>query len=39
MSMFEILKDIKEGITPKQYEIMNQKQAGRNQEQVYVKMN
>ena len=37
--MFEILEDIKEGRTPKQQEIMNQKQAGRNQEQVYVKTN
>lgn len=39
MSMFEILKDVKEGRTPKQQEIMKQKQVGRNQEQVYVKMN
>lgn len=39
MSTFEILNDIKEGITPKQREIMKQKQAGRNQEQVYVKTN
>ena len=39
MSMFEILEDIKEGRTPKQQEIMKQKQADRNQEQVYVKTN
>ena len=39
MSTLEILEDIKEGRTPKQQEIMKQKQAGRNQEQVYVKMN
>lgn len=40
MSVFEIIKGaMKKGITPKEQEIMKQNQAGRNQEQVYVKMN
>lgn len=38
--MFEVIKgDTKKGITPKEQENMKQNQAGRNQEQVYGKMN